>query len=459
MTTPPSHLPLRPELLEALQQLGYTDLTPIQAQALPAILNDLDVLGQAETGSGKTAAYGLGLLQVLDPSKRDVQSLVLCPTRELADQVAEELRRLAQRLANTRVVVLCGGRPFRDQRLALEAGAHIVVGTPGRIADHLRRRVLSLKHVGIVVIDEADRMLDMGFIDEVQEVVDQSPRRRQTLLFSATFPDRILELSQAVQEEPHRVTVSELVAETQLIQRVIHCDEGQRSATVVSVLAHEEPASALVFCETRNDCDRLAQLLARRGASAMALHGGLEQRDRDDALLQFSNGSVRVLVATDVASRGIDIPELPLVIVAQLSPDPTSYVHRIGRTGRAGSTGRAITLVEGPNEQNRLRTVTEHLGHELEVIASPPGATRLDTLAATHRTLMILAGKKDKIRKGDVVGALVRDGGIPAEALGQIDLSERSIAVAVAVEHAAAALDFLKRSRVKKKKVRALLLG
>ena len=458
MPSPFSILGLRPELLTSLEQLGYLQMTPIQAHALPHILTGADVLGKAKTGSGKTAAFGLGLLNRLSPALR-TQALVLCPTRELADQVAAELRRLAQRSANTRIITVCGGRPFRDQKLALSHGCQVVVGTPGRIADHLRKGTLRLDALEVLVLDEADRMLDMGFVDEVQGIVESCPPTRQTLLFSATFPTQITALSADVQRAPIAVEVASTVEAEQLRQLVFRCAFDRRPSMVAQLLAEYRPDSALIFCETRGDCDQLANFLTQHGAPALALHGRLEQRERDDVLVQFAHGSVRLLVATNVAARGLDIPSLPLVLVAELSPEPKSHVHRIGRTGRASEAGLALSIVARPAEETRLAQIEDFLGAPIAPGPDPTSGNDLAFLAPLNQTVMILSGRKDKLRKGDVLGALVKDGGIPSDAIGRIDLTAKTCAIAIARAHAPTAWKYLQRARIKKKRVRAILLG
>jgi ATP-independent RNA helicase DbpA len=458
MTTAFRDVGLRDDLLLALDNLGYAEMTPIQAAALPPVLAGRDVVGQAKTGSGKTAAFGLGLLQRLDPTLLVCQALVLCPTRELADQVAGELRRLAQRTANVRIRTLCGGRQLREQRLALSQGVHIVVGTPGRVADHLRRGTLDVSTLRTLVLDEADRMLDMGFIEEVQGIVDDCPPERQTLLFSATFPDQIAELSATTQRDPVRVAVEAQVAVDQLQQFVFRCERAQRKERVTELLAAYRPSSCLVFCETQRDCEQMADFLWNRGASALALHGGLEQRDRDAVMLQFANGSATVLVATNVAARGLDIPALPAVIVAELGGEPEGHVHRVGRTGRAGEQGVALSIVCGPAEERRLAAIEALTGRSIPEGPEPTAGVSVQFLASELQTVLILSGKRDKIRKGDVLGALIKDAGLPADSIGRIDLQARVTAVAMKREVAEQAIRYLKKGRVKSKRVRAILL-
>jgi len=449
-------LALRPELLEAVQLAGFTTLTPIQAAALPAMLDGADVLGQARTGSGKTAAFGLSLLQNIDTTALQPQALVLCPTRELSEQVADELRRLARRLPNTRMAVLCGGRPFRPQKQALERGAQVIVGTPGRVVDHLSRHTLVPTDLKVLVLDEADRLLDMGFRDEVRLVLDRVPAKSQRLLFSATFPDSVATLSAEAQRNPVLARVDRAVDTDVLREAVVRCLPSERHAVVARLLSHHQPESALVFCETRNDCDGLADSLRSRGCAVLSMHGAMEQRDRDDTWLQLANRSVQVVVATNVAARGLDLDALPLVINAELSPDPTSHVHRIGRTARAGKGGLAVSVVAGTREEHRLTQIEDHRGGRIET--HPPMTGRIAFEPPQFRTLLVLAGRSQKIRKGDLLGALVKDGGIPPTAIGTITLRQTTCGVAIDRAHAQAALQYLRRGRVKRSRVRAVLL-
>ena len=452
-------LSLRSELIDGVAQVGYVQMTPIQAEALPVMLSGVDVLGQAETGTGKTAAFALAVLNRLDSSLAHVQAVILCPTRELADQVANEVRRLAQRLPNTRVLTLCGGRSNRSQVLDLKRGCQVVVGTPGRVLQHLKEATLCLRRASTVVLDEADRMLDMGFSEDVTRIVNRAPEARQTLLFSATFPDEIKTLSGEIQREAKLISVvSEVSVPTTLRQRVIRCEVSQRFELLVDLLAHHRPETVLVFCETRDDCAETAKQLQRRGALAQALHGNMEQRDRDAVLLQFSNGSLPILVATNVAARGIDIQSLPLVIITELSKDPQSHLHRVGRTGRAGESGLALSIVT-PRERMRLERIEAYMDLSIKVDEAPaPSSGGLGFLQAQYRTLMIQAGKRDKIRKGDVLGALIKDGGVPNEAIGKIELQQQSCSVAIKTQYASTANHYLKTGRIKQKKVRARLL-
>lgn len=453
-------LDLPDALLLATQQLGYTTPTPIQAQALPPILAGRDVLGEAQTGSGKTAAFGLGLLASLDPRNPAAQALVLCPTRELAEQVADALRGLAQRMADTRVLTLCGGRPSRDQAQGLQGRHQVLVGTPGRVGQHIRLGRLHLAALQTLVLDEADRMLDMGFADQVLEIVEACPQPRRTWLFSATLPESIHALSAQVQQDPEHIRAGPAhVARDTLAQQLFLLTSEDRNQLLVDLLAQHKPSQALVFAETRKDCQKLAGFLQRRGAAALALHGELDQRGRDEALIRFTNGSARVLVSTNLAARGLDIPDLPLVIIAEPSPDPPSHIHRIGRTARAGVDGLALVIARGPTEALRIDRIEAELGHKIPRGKMPPKGGGLHFLAPTHRTLLLRAGRKDKVRKGDVMGALVKECGIPPKAIGRIDLMPKLCAVAVHVDWAQCALSTLGKGKVKGKRVRARLLG
>ena len=356
-----STLPLAPSLAQAIDVLGFVHMTPIQEHALPVLLAGKDVIAQARTGSGKTVAFGLALLSRTDIGADRVQVLVLCPTRELADQVSVEIRRLARFIPNLRVVTLCGGVPVRTQTPSLQIAPHVVVGTPGRILDHLRRGTLELSGLQVLVLDEADRMLDMGFLDAITTVIDQAPADRQTLLFSATYPDEIRALSRKLQRSPVEITVDEVAASTDIEQLYFDVVQERKAEVLAALLLQHRPESALVFCQTRNDVRDVAAELERRGFAVLALHGELEQRERDEVLLRFSNRSCAVLVATDLAARGLDIKDLSAVVSWELPTDPDVHLHRIGRTGRAGKKGLALALC-APRESPRIAALELQAG-------------------------------------------------------------------------------------------------
>src|SRR3546814_345559 len=330
--------------------MGYETMTPIQEQSLPFILDGRDLIAQARTGSGKTAAFGLGILHRLNPARWVVQALVICPTRELSEQVAVELRRLARSEGNIKVLTLTGGASARPQNESLAHGTHIVVGTPGRLLDHLDRQTLDLSAVHTLVLDEADRMVDMGFFPDVVDIVNACPVERQTMLFSATYPDSIREDADRLLQDPAMVKVETPHDDNQIEQHFYEVDDARRFEAAAHLLRHFRPESALVFCNTRAACADLASYLRREGFTALALHGDKDQRDRDDVLAQFTNHSCNILVATDVAARGLDIPALSMVVNAELPRDAQVHVHRIGRTGRMHRTGLALSLC-GPEEK------------------------------------------------------------------------------------------------------------
>lgn len=453
-----SRLRLDPALLGNLETLGYVRMTPIQAEALPYVLAGRDLIAKAKTGSGKTVAFGLGLLDGLDRQRFSVQGLVLCPTRELADQVAKELRRLARASANTKVVTLCGGIPFGPQVGSLEHGAHVVVGTPGRILKHLEKRTLSLETVATVVLDEADRMLDMGFHDDITAILSATPSRRQTLLFSATYPATIRELSAAFQRDPAEVSVEAQHSELNIRQRFYEVEKGKRTRTLAALLAEFRPASTVVFCHTRQQCQEVSDELQQRGIPVLALHGDLEQKERDLVLVRFSNRSVPVLVATDVAARGLDIKELEAVINFELPRDPEVYVHRIGRTGRAGSKGLALSLFI-PSEAGRVNAI-EAFQDSKALLERVPSLDLPDgfTLSAPMVTLCIDGGRKEKVRPGDILGALTAHEAVSGDKVGKIDIFDHVAYVAIDRSVRKKALRVLAEGKIKGRrfKVKAL---
>ena len=447
--------------LSNLEQLGLKEMTPIQTLGLPLALAGHDLIAQASTGSGKTLAYGLPLVHKLEAPRLNVQALVLCPTRELADQVTQEIRRLARAVDNIKVITLCGGVALRAQVQSLLHGAHVVVGTPGRILDLIEREALHLGAVQTLVLDEADRMLDMGFFEDIANVVKQCGKERQTLLFSATYPEGIERLAAQFMRSPKTVKVQAQIESTQLEQIYFEVEPGDRLAGVAKLLNHFQPTNALVFCNTKEQCRRLVAYLQAAGFSASALFGELEQRERDQVMIQFANRSSNVLVATDVAARGLDVAELAAVINVDVSPDPEVHIHRIGRTGRAGAKGLALNLVSmdemgfiGKIEQLQGReSVWQDLGKlDSKAVQGRPQA-------APMMTLQIVGGRKEKIRAGDVLGALTGDAGFSKEQVGKINVNEFSTYVAVDAKIAKEAVRRLSQGRIKGKSVKVRLLG
>ena len=461
MTISFSSLSLSPAVLANLTQLGYDSMTPIQAASLPVALAGKDLIAQAKTGSGKTAAFALALLAKLNPRWFAVQSLVLCPTRELADQVTVEIRRLARAEENIKVVTLCGGVATRGQRASLEHGAHIVVGTPGRVMDMLERQYLSLESLNTLVLDEADRMLDMGFFDDIATVVKQIPKERQTLLFSATYPEGIEKLARQFMKDPQQIKVAAPVAESTIAQRFYEVTHGNRLETVGLLLNHFRPVSTLAFCNTKQQCKDLVTLLQSQGFNALALYGELEQRERDQVLAQFANRSCSVLVATDVASRGLDIDLLEAVINVDITPDPEVHVHRVGRTGRAGASGLALSLAT-MNDMGRVGKIEQYQNAPSEwfkVEELTPTGT--GPLLPPMVSLQILGGRKEKIRPGDVLGALTNTEGGPAytrEQIGKIQVTEFCTFVAVARAVGKQACAKLNAGKIKGKSVKVRVM-
>src|SRR5487761_2199064 len=451
-------LALSPAMQATLQQLGYVAMTEIQAASLPITLAGHDLLAQAKTGSGKTAAFALPLLTRLNPKHFGVQAMVLCPTRELADQVTQELRRLARAADNIKILTLCGGSVMRAQIASLEHGAHIVVGTPGRLMDHIERGTLQLNSLTTLVLDEADRMLDMGFYEDIAYVAKHCPSARQTLMFSATYPDGIARLARQFMHNPQEVKLLEQHEESKIRQRFYKIDNEQRLEAVAILLKHYRPVSTLAFCNTKQQCRSLLEALHAQGIKALTLNGDLEQRERDQVLIQFANRSCSVLVATDVAARGLDITQLEAVINVDVTPDPKVHIHRIGRTGRADENGWALSLCS-PADMPRVANIARMMGiapewHTMDTLLNE----KKGPLVPPMVTLQILGGRKEKIRPGDVLGALTGEAGFTREQVGKITVTDMSTYVAVARDIAREAVKRLSAGKVKGKtvKVRAL---
>ena len=436
-------LALPSEMLDNLELLSYHDMTAIQEKSLPVILEGHDLIAQAKTGSGKTAAFGIGLLLKIDVSKFHPSALIIAPTRELAEQVAKELRKLARFKHNIKILTLYGGTPMRHQITSLEHGAHIIVGTPGRIRDHLSKGTLNLRFIHTVVLDEADRMLDMGFSEEIDKILADTPKTRQTLLFSATFTENIKSLCHAVTNEAKEVKVDTYHDSANIEEIYYEVDKGYKFESLIKVLQHHRPSSAIVFCNMKLDVDDVAADLQDAGFSALGLHGDLEQVDRDETLLQFANKSCAILVATDVAARGLDIPDVDVVINYDLPRNDETYTHRIGRTGRAGKSGKALSLTTYAPDNTTPISI-----HDLDV-------DETIMITSKMKTLCIQGGKKHKLRAGDILGALTSTKRIEGSSIGKIDLFPFYAYVAVEKQVAKKALDLLKTENIKGKKFKA----
>lgn len=459
-------LSLSPTLLTVVAEIGYEKLTPIQAKSIPVLLQGKDLIGQSKTGSGKTAAFALPILEKLDISKRSIQALVLCPTRELSAQVAREIRKLGRRHPGLQVLVISGGESVRRQINSLERGVHVVVGTPGRMLDHLRRKTIRLNRVSTLVLDEADRMLDMGFHDDMEQILRALPKARQTAFFSATFPMTIEVMSRTFQNQAVRVTVDEpdqTAPDTR--QLLLMTDPEKKPQELRWLLANHPHESALVFCNQKATVRELTGSLIAEGFSADCIHGDLEQFERDRVMARFRNQSVRILIATDVAARGIDIIDLDLVVNFDLHQQAEVYLHRIGRTGRAGNSGLAISLASR-REQPKITAIEKLIGSELERLIHPPDAEvdseesspSLDR-DARMETIQISGGRKDKVRPGDILGALTGEaGGLNATDIGKIEIHDRFSYVAISKNLCQEAVESLNEGSIKGKRFRAKIV-
>jgi ATP-independent RNA helicase DbpA len=463
MTADYDALSLSPALLTVVKELGYDKPTPIQVASIPVLLAHKDLIGQSKTGSGKTVAFALPILQSISLEQRTLQALVVCPTRELSAQVAREFRKLGRRHQGLQVLIVAGGEPLRPQANALERGVHIAVGTPGRLLDHLQRRTMDPSTVTTVVLDEADRMLDMGFQADVEKILHALPKRRQTAFFSATFPDSIEAMSRAHQRDAVRVNLDEPEQlPTEIRQLTLAAEPDQKLHALYWVLSNYPHESALIFCNLKATTAELMGSLASSGISVDCLNGDLEQFHRDQVLATFRNHSLRVLIATDVAARGIDVVDLDLVINYELPQQPEIYVHRIGRTGRAGKPGLSISLATS-RERRRLKEIEQLTGTSIErlprVAGGEPEVAALASslvLNAPMDTILISGGRKDKVRPGDIVGALTGDaGGLKATDVGKIEIHDRLSYVAVSKRVSQRAVKSLNKGRIKAKRFRA----
>lgn len=460
-------LSLSSQLLQVVQELGYEKLTPIQAQSIPLLLEGKDLIGQSKTGSGKTAAFTLPLLEKIDLKKSIVQALVLCPTRELCTQVAREIRKLGRYHPGLQVLIVSGGQPFMPQLLALEKGVHIVVGTPGRVLDHIMRKSIDLRQTETVVLDEADRMLDMGFQQDMEKILKATPKKRQTVLFSATFPDTIESLSRNFQVKPIRITIEESEKTSpQIRQQVYDSQDGNKLNGLLWLIQQTSPESAIVFCNLKATVIELTRILNQAGISVGCLHGDLEQSDRDRVMAKFRNQSTRILIATDVAARGIDVENLDVVFNFDVPSQSEVYVHRIGRTGRAGKKGLAICLATS-REKSKVQAIEKHLGITLEKKSFPPIENlniqefkKLLQQEGKMKTLYISGGRKEKVRPGDLLGALTGEAGrLNGSAIGKIEIHDHFSYVAIQADIAPLVIDRLRNGRIKGRKFRVELVS
>lgn len=451
-----SCLPLREALFKSLGSLNYEVMTPVQSQSLPTMLRGEDVIVQAKTGSGKTVAFGLSLLNQLNVENFSVQALILCPTRELAEQVSQVLRRLARLMPNVKILNLSGGIPMKPQLDSLRHGAHIIVGTPGRIQKHLNKATLSLNRLQTLILDEADRMLDMGFFDDIQAIISVCPKQRQTLLFSATYPAEIKQLGRQFMQDAKEITVKETDTAHDIEQRFYNIsNQTSKTSLLKDLLRHYRPVSTLIFCNTKQQTVTLSDSLTKAGFSSLALNGDMEQKDRDQAIVCFKNQSCSILVATDVAARGLDIKELPAVINFDLAFDPDVHIHRVGRTGRAGNKGLALSFIT-PTDAEMVCAIENNLGCPLIFgDLSELSNRNQPILQPLMVTIGLDVGRKDKIRPGDILGALTKDAGLPADAIGKIDVTEIYSYIAIQKDQADNAYKYLQSGKIKGRRVNA----
>jgi ATP-dependent RNA helicase DeaD len=459
---------LKPEIVQALDELGFEDATPIQEQAIPELLAGHDVIGQAQTGTGKTAAFGLPLLQYLDPSDDSTQAIVLTPTRELCIQVTQALRSYAEHL-DVNVVAVFGGTSVRDQAARVRSGAHVVVATVGRMMDLVSRGSLNLTASRYVVLDEADEMLDLGFIEDVEKILRMCPNGRQTMLFSATMPPPIAKLAETYMYDPVMISITPKQLTVDAIEQAyVEVDAKNKTEKLIDVLRQEEPEQAIVFCRTKIGTARLDKRLREKGLPSKALHGDMSQGQRDGVMISFKEHRSPLLVATDVAARGLDIEHVTHVINFDLPNNTEIYVHRIGRTGRVGRTGRAITFVT-PKERGEIPRIEREASTSIgeweppeERLEHAPRPRRRDHSKEktstngkpAHAKLFINRGARSGLEESDVRWALVEGAVIPEDSIQDVRILERFTFVELDSDHAEQVLERINGTKLKGKQVR-----
>ena len=439
-------------LLDTLNSLSFTTMSEIQEKAINPILDGADVLAQSKTGSGKTLAFGLPCVMNTNTNNYKPQTIIITPTRELADQIAVELRRVAAYKANLKILTLYGGVPLRTQADSLAKGAHILIGTPGRIQDHLAKETLTLDSIKTLVLDEADRMLDMGFYDEIVKIGSNMPRGKQTLLFSATFPANIEKLAKALLNQPITIKVDTVIEESKIDELVYETSD--KFKTLSTLIQSYKPESLLIFCNTKVEVITLTNKLLKLGHASIDIHGDLDQRDRNESVIAFANGSKRIMVATDVASRGLDIKDIELVINYDLPYDAEVYTHRIGRTGRADATGTAISLFSSKDSEKCSYVL--QLAKKCEV-----KDLRVDAkfkMQSNYDTLCLNGGKKTKLRAGDIIGTFCKEIGIENSMIGKINITDTKSYIALHHTVVDKVFKALKKVKIKKKKYVAWIL-
>lgn len=450
---------LAPNLLRIIDEMGFSEMTPIQAASIPILLEGQDLIGQSQTGSGKTAAFLIPILQKIKVEVAKPQALVLCPTRELCEQVLQEAKKFAKAFSGLQVVSLVGGQPYPPQTQALQRGVQLIVGTPGRTLEHLKNGNVHVNQLKILVLDEADRMLEEGFAEEMSAIMDELPKQRQMIFFSATFPATMESLSVKYQNNAVHIEIDQEKKNAPMIEQYVYESENpHKIETLMKILKRHPSMCTLIFCRTKATVAEIGKLLAEFKVSSDVLHGDLTQVERDRAISLFRNGSLRILVATDVAARGLDIDALELVINVDLPPSPEIYIHRIGRTGRAGRKGTAVSIATAYESskileiekvtgvkmiQQKLGFQNQHgLGHEFQT--------------SLMKTIQISGGKTDKLRPGDILGALTAaPTAIASSEIGKIEIHDRYSFVAISSLVAEKALNKLRSTKIKGKKFKA----
>lgn len=441
-------LALPDDVLNNLSSLGYTQMTPIQSASIPVILEQKDIIAKAKTGSGKTLAFALPLILKLKEKQHHPQALIIVPTRELCEQIAGQCKEIARYKSDVKVVTLYGGTSLTQQVASLEKGADILVGTPGRLLDHFSRETIHLGEIKTLILDEADRMLDMGFADDILKIVSNLPKQRQTLLFSATYPENIDKLTKIILKNPQEIKIDEAIKKIAIEEHIYKVDNKDKA--LITTLQHYQPSLALVFCNTKIKTTEVSQMLHEKGFDVATLNGDLEQFERQEMLLQFANGSLPVLVATDLAARGLDIEAIDLVINYDTPMKTEDYTHRIGRTGRADKSGLAITLCDEYGLR-KLNEIQPNLKTE-DIDNLRPNKNFY--LQGSVATICIDGGKRKKVRAGDILGTLCKDIGIEPKNIGKINVYDKNSYVAIDKSVIQKAFNGLKDGKIKNKKLR-----
>jgi ATP-independent RNA helicase DbpA len=438
-------------MLDNLKSLGYHNLTEIQEKSLSVTLNGGDLIAQAKTGSGKTASFGITLLHKLNVSKFRIQSLVLSPTRELANQVANELQKIARYKHNIKILTLCGGVPYRPQVHSLSHQAHIVVGTPGRILKHLKEGNFQTLDIDSLVLDEADKMLDMGFYDDIKDIISYLPKKRQTMLFSATYPFEIEDLAKDILNKPTKIVVESTHSESIIEQVFYESNYNEKYQNTLRLFDKYKPNLVLIFCNTKLECDELSEKLKKNNLSPLVLHSDLDQKERNETIILFSNKSHPILIATDVASRGIDIDDISLIVNYDFPRTLEVYTHRIGRTARAGKTGKAISFIDIEDmDLFQDLKITYKIEQNLQSSSNLIVDTKYN-FTPIYDTLFINGGKKQKIRKGDILGTLIKGVHLDKNDVGQIDILNFCAFVAIKKKVSKKTCDVLNNTKLKGK--------